>query len=67
MAEMSEEEYQRIRQGVLRRRAEARAANVAGTEGSERRRFETVDAFIAYLDSLPTPEGRLAGPDKKAR
>jgi hypothetical protein len=58
---MSEEEYQAIKTGVERRRAEkleAEMEQIRSAPGTMA--FATVDELMAYLDSLPPPEDRPA-------
>jgi hypothetical protein len=64
MGQMTTEEYQKIREGVERRRTEkfeAWAAEILAEP--EANPFATVDDFMALLGSLPPLEDRPAGPE----
>ncbi len=66
---ISEEEYQKIRRGVIRLRADKelvkRAEEALAEPGP--RRFETVEEFMAYLNTLMAPQDRPAASGKKVR
>jgi hypothetical protein len=66
---ISEEEYQRIRRGVMRLRADKelvkRAEEALAEPGT--RRVETVEEFMAYLNSPSPPEDRPAKLSRKRR
>jgi len=63
-AAMTEQEYQEIRAGVLRRRRVERLVEEACH--SEMMRFQTVDEFMAFLNAVSVMElgDRHAGRDK---
>jgi hypothetical protein len=66
MAEMSEDEYQRIRRGVMERRLERLKSLFDGQP-----RFDSVDEFMRYLEqpmqAEPPPEDRSAKLSRKRR
>ena len=62
MAEMSEEEYQRIRRGVMERRLERLKSLFDGQP-----RFDSVDEFMRYLEQPMQAEDRPAESGKKVR